>query len=198
MNLPLILQVAANLISLGVALWLGWSPAYIILLFWAENIVVAMWQVPRILLAGGEDPLLSRLFMVGFFLVHYGLFTFVHGVFVFQLFLHQNMSLDTLSAFFGQHGPMLALAGMVAAHGGRFITDLGDGTLARLTPHQAMSEPYSRIVILHLVVIGSGFLLEMFPVQTVGLVLLVAIKTLMDIRNARQSAPVKEAPDHVT
>ncbi len=197
MNLPLVLQIAANLIALAVALWLGWSPAYIILLFWAENIVVALWQVPRILLAGGDDPLPSRLFLIGFFLVHYGLFTFVHGVFVFQLFLHQNMNLDTLAAFFGQHGPMLAVAGMMAAHGGRFVTDLSDGTLARLTPQKAMSEPYSRIVILHLVVIGSGFLLEMFPVQTVGLVLLTAIKTLMDIRNARRGAPVREALDHV-
>ena len=197
MNLPLVLQIAANLIALAVALWLGWSPAYIILLFWAENIVVALWQVPRILLAGGDDPLPSRLFLIGFFLVHYGLFTFVHGVFVFQLFLHQNMNLDTLAAFFGQHGPMLAVAGMMAAHGGRFVTDLSDGTLARLTPQKAMSEPYGRIVVLHLVVIGSGFLLEMVPMPVVGLVLLTLVKTMMDIRHGRLRAPVKEIPNHV-
>ena len=223
MNRQLGLQVAANLLSLAVAIWLGWSPALILLLFWAENIVVALWQLPRILLARGgkkahpmaraasfveglpfvpgeqkgllrtvasaveqQNPepgssRVSNLFVALFFLVHYGLFTFAHGALVFSLFLHQEMNLDTVLSFLQQPGVQLALLGMMISHGYAFFGDLASGRLNHVTPENMMGEPYHRILVLHLVVMGSAFLLQFLPWPMIGVVLLTAVKILMDL-----------------
>ncbi len=198
MNLPLWLQLAANLLSLGVALVMGWPPGQILLLYWAENVVVAFWQVPRILLAGGPPsprgpaegkrplPRPANLPVALFFLVHYGLFTFVHGVFVFQLFLHQELTAESLRAHLGSGAMMLAVAGLMISHGMAFIEDLGSGRLARTAPGRVMSEPYHRIVVLHLVVLGSAFALTLLPDPRVAVVLLALVKSAIDYRQWRR------------
>jgi hypothetical protein len=226
-KLPLWLQVGANLLSLVLALLLGWPPAMVLLLYWAENVVVAFWQVPRILLARGDHglvpaslvqgafrrmnglppdvaeelgrqasaainrqlPRLSNLFVALFFLVHYGLFTFVHGQFVFHLFLHQAMTPENLTNLLGTPGIALALLGMMISHGMAFFEDLGSGRLATANPGKVMTEPYPRIIVLHLVVLGSGLLLTFLPLPQIGVVLLVLIKTFMDIRQATRPLP---------
>jgi hypothetical protein len=232
---PLALQIAANLLSLGVALWLGWSPALILLLFWAENIVVALWQLPRILLAGGRKrrlmaglmehaletnkdsastptevaraalleldrhlPRINNFFVAAFFLVHYGFFTFGHGVFVFQLFLHQEMTLDNVLAFFSQKGVMLALVGLMVSHGANFFSDLASGRLATANPAKVMGEPYHRIVVLHLVVLGSAFALTFLDAPVAGIVILALVKTFMDVYLYRKQQKKKELPEYVS
>jgi len=200
MNTPLLSQLAANLISLAVALWLDWPPAMILALFWAENVVIALWQIPRLLLAGGGErptPWPSRLFMTLFFLVHYGMFTFVHGAFVFELFLHRHMSFETLAEFFSHPGPQLAVLAMLVSHGVRFFVDLGAGRVTSALPSAVMNAPYHRIVVLHLVVLGSGFLLGYLPYPVVGLVLLTLIKSAMEIVGAIKNKSKKETSAHV-
>jgi len=230
MKVPLALQLTANLLSLVVALALGWPAGLILLLYWAENVVVAFWQVPRILLAGGAKgglvaglllhalkrkgrlppaaaqaaveelarrlPRVSNLFVAAFFLLHYGLFTFVHGVFVFQLFLHQEMTPQTLAANLGSGGMALAVLGLMISHGVAFFDDLRSGRLAAAEPGKVMGEPYRRIVVLHLVVLGSGFALSLLPQPQVGVVLLAVVKTAMDLGLWRKQLPATE-PEHV-
>ena len=229
MKRPLALQLAADLLSLVVALVLGWPAGVILLLYWAENVVVALWQVPRILLAGWNRqaprddpgthaekthpawkllgwvvsgspgfPPLSNLFTAAFFLVHYGMFTFVHGVFVFQFFLHQEMTPHALVENLGRGGMALALLGLVISHGAAFVEDLSSDRLQHTEAGKVMSEPYRRIVVLHLVVLGSGFLIELTPASstpTVGVVLLALVKTAMDIHLWRKGSFAREAPD---
>jgi hypothetical protein len=94
-----VLLVLFNLVPLaGVLLW-GWSVATLLILYWVENGIVGLLNVPKILLAQGpdapsnagvrQDPTgagpLSRAGQAGFFLVHYGIFWVVHGIFVFTL-----------------------------------------------------------------------------------------------------------------
>jgi len=235
MTSQLWLQVSANLLSLAVAIWLDWPPALILLLFWAENIVVAVWQLPRILLARGRkkhhlaarmatllqemEPLLpekaheklqrtlvlgpqqerkapriSNLFAAIFFLVHYGLFAFAHGAFIFSLFFHQEMTTQAVLGFLQQQGVQLALLGMMISHGYAFFKDLASGRLSRVTPEKMMSEPYQRILILHLVVLGSGFLLQLLPWPMVSVVLLTAVKILTEIHSRKhQPRPVAQS-----
>jgi len=232
MKIPLALQLGANLLSLGIALALGWPAGLILLLYWAENVVVAFWQVPRILVAGRNRkgglvgglllhlaeqgsrpsplaaravlealasrlPRFSNLFVAAFFLVHYGLFTYVHGVFVFRLFLHQEMTLQTLAANLGSGGMALAVLGLMISHGAAFFEDLHSGRLAAADPGKVMGEPYRRIVVLHLVVVGSGFALTLLPLPQVGVVLLAVVKTAMDLGLWRKRLPTTE-PEHVT
>jgi hypothetical protein len=94
------LLVASNLLPLvGVLLW-GWNLQSIIVLYWIENGIVGALNIPRMLLARGDDAATGgaggsagRLFLIGFFCVHYGIFWLGHGVFVWVI----------LPAFAGTH-----------------------------------------------------------------------------------------------
>ena len=200
LNLPLWAQIGANLLSLVLALVMGWDPVLMLFLFWMENVIIGLWQIPRFLTAGGNRPgsqlqrLSGALFKAGFFTVHYGLFTFIHGSLLFELFLKQSLDVQTLEKLvFSTQGIGLALLGMFLSHGIQFFSDLLSG-VARNTPiDTVMMEPYSRIVILHLVLLASAFLLTLLPNPVIGVILLSAIKIIMDIHNERKIEKKREA-----
>ncbi len=107
------LLIITNLIPLVGVLWLGWSLLLILALYWAENGVVGVINVLKIMTARGENstatvrwrmngkPIdqVSRLGMAGFFALHYGIFWVVHGVFVFTFI--PVMTGMTMSGGFG-------------------------------------------------------------------------------------------------
>jgi hypothetical protein len=97
--------IAANAVPLVGVLFLGWDLATLVAVYWAENGVVGVYAVARILTAGRRislvdgpaapqppppprDPgraaagVLPRLGLTAFFCVHYGIFWLVHGTFV--------------------------------------------------------------------------------------------------------------------
>jgi len=101
--LAIVALVAANVIPiLGVA-FLDWSLMTILVLYWIENGVVGLWNIPKIALAeappagfgsgatfnGRPVSMMSvaaqRAFAVPFFALHYGLFWVGHGIFVFLM-----------------------------------------------------------------------------------------------------------------
>jgi hypothetical protein len=109
------LLVLTNMIPLGGVLWLGWSLMLILALYWAENGVVGVINIMKILTAQGATPSpsaarwsvngrpaasLTRLGTAGFFTIHYGLFWVVHGIFVFTF-----IPAMTGLAGFGGFGP---------------------------------------------------------------------------------------------
>src|SRR5205823_14331145 len=89
-----VVLVAANLVPLAGVLFFGWSVFATLLLFWVENVIVGGFNVLRILWAQPDNPLMwvAKAGMIPFFIVHYGLFTTVHGAFVLTLFgwIHQR------------------------------------------------------------------------------------------------------------
>ena len=213
LNLPLWAQIAANVLSLILALALGWKPELILFLFWAENVIIGIWQVPRLMLAetaasdelsdtamtkkGGLSNFVGKLFFVGFFCFHYGLFTFVHGSFVFELFLNESLTENNLvKVLFSTPGLQLALLGIFASHAIQLLQDIVSGEATRAKRDAVMMSPYKRIVILHLVLLGSGFLLIQLPYPIIAVVLLFTIKISMDIAKERKIQKQQEA--HVT
>ena len=80
--------VLANLVPVYGVLALGWDVFPLVLLFWLENVVIGAFNVLRLLVARPDDGGVwaLKVVIVPFFIVHYGLFTMVHGVFVFVLF----------------------------------------------------------------------------------------------------------------
>jgi len=186
LNLPLWAQIGANLFSLALALVMGWDPKLLLFLFWMENVIIGLWQLPRFLLADAKS-LAEALFKAGFFTVHYGLFTFIHGSLLFELFLKQTLDMQTLETLvFSTSGITLALLGMLLSHGIQFFNDLLTGVTGNTSTAKVMMEPYSRIVIMHLVLLASAFLLSLLPHPVIGVILLSAIKILMDIYNERK------------
>jgi hypothetical protein len=147
------LLVASNLLPLvGVLFW-GWNLWSIIILYWIENGIVGVLNIPRMLLAQGDSGSASagyggRIYLTAFFCLHYGIFWFVHGVFVWLVLpaFAGFQSLGRIGGLFpgggsgifeplGQSLPSVAID-MAAANGPR--TDvLVWGAIALLISHLA-------------------------------------------------------------
>ena len=80
--------VVANAVPIFGVVFLGWQVFPLMLLYWLENVVVGAFNVLRMLAADPRNPFrwAGKLFLIPFFCVHFGMFTFVHGVLVFAMF----------------------------------------------------------------------------------------------------------------
>jgi hypothetical protein len=83
-SIPVITLVAANLLPLWGVCFLKWDAFYIILLYWSENLAIGFYNILKIVAAKAKHPAehIFKLFLVPFFVVHYGGFMAVHGLFV--------------------------------------------------------------------------------------------------------------------
>lgn len=190
------LLLANALPLVGVLAW-GWDAFHVVVVYWLENVIVGVLNVPRILLAQGEGTSKDaapqgRLFLVLFFLVHYGLFTTVHGIFVFALLGDGPSFLSAPGGPFGALPAMvsaafagtgaLATAALAGSHTLSFVQNyVRGGEWRSESPGRALFAPYGRVVVLHLAIlfgaIGAQALGSPLPV----LVLLVAGKTVLDL-----------------
>jgi hypothetical protein len=188
----IILLVLANMLPVVGVLWWGWSVFSVMLLYWLENIIVGLLNIPRILFAsGGEDnsaqPMVKRLFTAVFFSVHYGLFTFVHGAFVFSMFAEGQYEEPTPALVWQlvseQHLYWAVLALSVSHLASLVLNYLLAGEYRQVTVKEMMRKPYGRIVVLHLGIIFGGILLDILSAPLVGLIVLLLIKTIFDVRS---------------
>lgn len=214
--------LVTNLIPLlGVFYW-GWDLYTVILLYWAENGVIGFYNVLKMLfargsltykkLSEGEEKLvewigkqnlpifslIGRLFFIGFFTFHYGVFWIVHGLFV-TLFFGRTMGMDAGMLMSGAMGGGMsigfeslsnlwprgmwgALGAMFISHGSSFVRNyIGRDEFLTATPQKLMGEPYSRVVILHLTIMGGAFLVTQLQQPIYGLILLIGLKTGVDL-----------------
>jgi Family of unknown function (DUF6498) len=185
--------VAANLVPLYGVLALGWPVFPLVLLFWLENVVVGTLNALRMLLVDPRDlaSWAGKLFMVPFFCFHYGMFTFVHGVFVFALFgggRHLRLEFDAETArqvldTVVDSGVAPAAAALAASHLFSFLWNyLWRGEFRRASVSRLMMQPYGRIVVLHVGILFGGFAVMTLGSPVWALVLLVALKTGFDVR----------------
>lgn len=191
--------VAAAVPLLGV-LSGSWSLREVVVLYWAENLVIGALQVVKMVAAGlfqGEPvKQLGKLFLIPFFIFHYGMFCFVHGVFVFAL---------TSGAFGGGGGGgpspddiprlmfemprpfwlalgLLALGRVHEMVSGFFLSGRwrsGEGM------EKLMGEPYKHIVVVHIGILGGAFL-SLALGNPMGVLLIIVVgKLLIDLREIR-------------
>ena len=192
-----VILVAANLVPLAGVLFLGWSVFATLLLFWAENVIVGVFNVLRMLTAMPRSAALwaVKAFMIPFFTFHYGMFVFVHGVFVLQLFggVHARgfptpaVFLDAIRAA----GIAPAVWGLALSHGVSFAFNyVGAGQYQTALLPQLMFRPYGRVMVMHVVILVGGFLVQMLGSPVIALALLVVLKTGLDLAaHVREHAP---------
>ena len=183
--------VLANLVPLvGVCLF-GWEIFPLMILFWSENVIVGVFNVLKMLLADLQSPVvwLEKLFIIPFFCVHYGMFTFVHGMLVIGFFgggLHHGRGFPNVGTFWQvlqENHLGWAILGLFVSRGISFATNyLGNGEYKNASLQQLMQQPYGRIVVLHLAILFGGFLMMALHSPIWGLVLLVVLKIALDLR----------------
>ncbi len=181
--------VAANLVPLAGVLFFGWSVFSTLLLFWVENVIVGAFNVLRMLVAQPQIPAMwaAKLFMIPFFTFHYGMFVTVHGLFVLTLFGggFTGRGLPTAATF--AHavqvaGVAPAVWGLALSHGVSFAFNyIGTGQYKSALVPALMFRPYGRVMVLHIVILGGGFLVTMLGSPLIPLALLVVLKTGLDL-----------------
>jgi hypothetical protein len=185
-----VILVLANLVPLAGVMFFGWAVFPIMLLFWLENVIVGALNALKMLLAGGPAPLQAiKLFLVPFFCFHYGGFTLVHGVFVFAMFGGRRDSgggmfptWDYVSSTVWEQHLIWAVVGLVLSHVFSFGWNyLYRGEFRRVRVDQLMMQPYGRVVVLHVAILGGGFLIMALGSPVAGLALLIVLKIILDV-----------------
>jgi hypothetical protein len=170
--------IAANVYPLVGVLALGWDLYSVMVLYWAENSIIGLYNVLKMLRIGGARAVPT----VAFFCFHYGVFMFVHFVFVTKLFG------TALFGFPGLHDVIVGLApvadGLAAifiSHGiSYYVNFLRGREYEGRTVEDQMNAPYQRMVVLHVTLIAGGWFVATLGAPIGALVVFVVIKTGMD------------------
>ena len=221
--------VLANLVPLIGVLWLGWSVWTILIVYWLENGVVGAFNVLKIARAAGPEPTrpdsvvvdgrkvilpaqpvaAGRSAIIGFFIVHYGMFWLVHGIFVLTLPLFAGIHQDGSGEFVGLVlGPFLVVGGVAGAveplspvgpapdllqlvvvlvflaisHGISYKANfIGRGEYLRVSPSQQAMAPYGRLLVLHITIIFGGIAIAFTGASIAAVVVLVLLKIALDL-----------------
>lgn len=175
--LPLLGILVVNAIPLVGVLWFGWSVFEVLLLYWFENVAIGVTHAARMAISTRTNKVADGWSMTTFFALHYGLFTFVHGIFVIVFFGVLGGGLTQLTG--GLFGPVLAIIGWQIAF--LFIDAAQTEYFKGRTPNDLMFEPYPRVLALHITVIAGGWLISEVGAPVWALAVLVGVKTLCDL-----------------
>ena len=161
-----IVLVLANLFPLAGVFLLDWQVIDILLLYWAENVVIGIVNVLRMAVRRTA----KRLFLIPFFCVHYGMFCFGH--------------LSAVIALFGdEEGIAANWQALFVSHLFSFFSNfIGRGEYGRTDIQALMQRPYGRIIALHVAIIIGAALVDWLGSPVMMLVVLVVAKIAMDLR----------------
>ncbi len=214
---PIVMLTVANLVPLAGVIFIGWDAAFIVLLYWSENLVLGLYNILKIAILRVEHPLghLGKLLAIPFFSLHFGGFCAVHGFFLLVLFkiggdqgdffpkeswpghlIFLQMLVSVIKTLWQNSPPGMEwpVLGLLISHGISFISNyLGKGEYTRLTIGKLMNQPYKRIVLLHITIIAGGIPIMILGSPTPLLCILVILKVGMDIFfHIREHAPQLE------
>jgi hypothetical protein len=195
---PLVLAgLAVDLFPIYGVIAFGWNAVPLVMLYWMENIIAGVMTLPRIFISGasfGLGGFLLGLFMCGFFVLHYGLFCFVHGTF---LIAFVAMGEGTLA---NQADIMMDVPGMFAfglnsgLHVDWFIYAiiafqllvliwefLIKGEWKNSNPMAEMFAPYGRIIVLHFAIFAGAGALFLLGQPMIGVLALILVRALYGV-----------------
>ena len=179
--------VLANFVPVFGVFYFHWEVFPLMFLFWSENVIIGAFNVLRMIFAMPFK--VGVLPMIPFFCVHYGIFTFGHGLLVIELFgggLKQYGGVPGPGIFWqimnDNHLGWMVL-GLAVSRGISFATNyVGQGEFRRIEPSTLMIQPYGRIFVLHISLLCGGILMQAMHSPVVGLLVLIALKILLDLR----------------
>ena len=181
--------IAANCVPLVGVVAFHWTVFSVLLLYWSENVVIGAFNILKILFAQPQNigTNVLKVFLIPFFTVHYGMFTMVHGIFVLALFGpgggHVSPSPHGFALAMRQAGIGYGVAAIALSHAFSFFHNyLFSGEYRQASPQLLMMQPYARVVVLHITILAGGFAFMALHAPAAALVVLVALKTAMDLR----------------
>lgn len=178
--------ILANLVPLAGVLLFDWQVFDILMLYWSENVIIGVVNILRMAVCRSAD----KWFLIPFFMVHYGMFCFVHLKAVTTIFSEAIGTGSSWQYFFGLpfaeawKSPLwMAIAAIAASHLFSFFGNFVAGEEYRQTSaSKLMQRPYGRIVVLHVAIIIGAALTQFLGSPAVMLIVLIAAKIALDLR----------------
>lgn len=208
--ITVILILSANSIPAIGVIYLKWNPYMILLIYWGESLIIGLFNILKMIISGAiQDHKFSPSgFAAGaglsaFFTVHYGMFMFVHGIFI-VFFMFMTFSSDSsgsgtlndpfsaISLLFPKNMTTIellesefsAIAALFISHLVSFyIYFLKTGEYNNTTADFYMMRPYKRIIIMHLTIIFGAFALFLSGFKSaVFIVIWIGLKIVSDLK----------------
>lgn len=204
--------IAANLVPVAGVLWFDWSVLEILLLYWTESVVIGVVNVLRMassqsgnlfagfIHTGADSPATAlfesaggllpihrgiKVFLIPFFVLHYGMFCYGHLLAVVALFTGTGLHGSLLGAIpsIQDYAFWTAVAAILLSHLFSFVVNfLGKGEYKRTGLAALMQRPYGRIVVMHItIIVGAGLVMWLSNPLPMLLVLVVA-KIVLDLK----------------
>ena len=179
-----LILIFANLIPVaGSAFW-GWNLADVMVLYWAESAVIGFFNICKMIVIGRWLALLTSTF----FVAHFGGFMAVHFLFVYTIFVEPTQNeiasggdLANVTRLFITLWPALAV--LFISHAFSFYSNfLGREEYRGRSLNDQMSEPYSRIIFMHMVLIFGGGLTMILGGPVLILIIVIALKIYFDVK----------------
>ncbi len=204
LDIPVIALLLANTIPLIGVLFLEWDAFFIVLLYWSENLVIGFYNILKIAFSAVPHPLahLGKFLLIPFFTVHYGGFTAIHGFFVLAIFkknissevMHEKtwpcflifiqMLLNVIKQIYSVIPSQMkfAILALFLSHGVSFVYNyLLKGEYKTAEAQHLMGAPYGRVIVMHVAILGGGFLTITLGSPAALLLMLVVLKTFVDV-----------------
>lgn len=192
--------VIGNLVPLAGVVGAEWSLHTLLVGYWLESGVVGAIYMAKILRAEGKSSddgsfsvptkqdqtesysqWTNRLVAL-FFIVHYGGFWTVHGLFVFII----PLAFDSV-ALASPRAVGVAAFGLFGYHlVSYWVNYIGNAEYAHVDPSTLMSEPYRRVAVLHLTILFGAFLIAGLGAPVGALIVMIAVKTVIDLRQHKE------------
>lgn len=198
------LLIVANLFPILGIIFLNFDILTIFLIYWTESGIVGFYSILKIpfikhtslnMMSVVDVPIetqktmltMSKIFMIPFFIVHFGVFMLGHLIFILAFFapafpfsvLPFNIIGVALSYF---KTIWIGVLLLLISHGYSFYVNyLRSGEYHKLNFQSAMIQPYKRITIMHITLIFGGFFF-IFSGQLIAiLILFIIFKIIVDL-----------------
>jgi hypothetical protein len=191
-----LILIGANLLPLyGVLRW-GWDLYSLLMLYWLETAIIGIFAIIQMAIAARW----FALFVVPFFIIHFGGFMLGHLVFLTVLFAPGGakdvfLLPQRLLTTFSEHGLWLALIALALSQGLSFVLNVvrpiwrrrrnpsaaAPQSETESNPQDVMGATYGRVVILHVTLMFGAMVTELFRAKIAALLLLIVLKTIADM-----------------
>jgi len=191
-----IAAIVINLMPIAGIVLFGWSAFVLMLLYWLENVIIGVFTLARMLVGSFLRSPVTAIGAVplgAFFVFHYGLFCFVHGIFVWTLFAPAGTDgaigdpFDfpaSVATALGNPDIFWGFVFLAAAHGVMFLLWTISGAWRDTHALNDFASPYARIVVLHVTLIFAGLPVLLLGEPMAGILILALIKMGLEVQQA--------------
>ncbi|MEQ9315666.1 MAG: DUF6498-containing protein [Henriciella sp.] len=200
--------LAVDLFPIYALYQFGWDAGALVFLYWLENVVIGAITLLRMgasSVSNGIAGSVAMLFIGPFFIFHYGMFCFVHGLFLVGFKeMGEGAAFDMFSPFgvfdyalgTGAHMPVF-IGAIFALQLALFLIDfLGRGQWRESDVVTEMGKPYGRIIVLHVgLFVGFAAMIALGQ-PFIGVLGLILLRALWGVYQTVRRHMALDDPEH--